>query len=204
MSNPVLAPDIWISVALSTHGCGSCWQMRHPVSRATQGSAAQRSRARGCSFLPSCLPCRWASDQRWNQSRTHAYPQPSSWFPCLHTEQIHQTQTVLILDLLIAVALSAHSHGNCWQMSHPMDFLALTEPGLPSHHQATHVCSWTRHKVKHEESTRPAMKCTVVLQDLRICMAWTEAAPQHLPATDPSMDVHTHTQTCSTDIISSP
>lgn len=24
-------------------------------------------------------------------------------------------------------------------------------------------------------------------------MAWTEAAPQHLPATDPSMDVHTHT-----------
>ncbi|XP_040516434.1 uncharacterized protein LOC100858183 isoform X2 [Gallus gallus] len=128
MSNPVLAPDIWISVALSTHGCGSCWQMRHPVSRATQGSAAQRSRARGCSFLPSCLPCRWASDQRWNQSRTHAYPQPSSWFPCLHTEQIHQTQTVLILDLLIAVALSAHSHGNCWQMSHPIGIHSNVQP----------------------------------------------------------------------------
>lgn len=72
-------------------------QISNPVSRATQGRATQGIRAHGCSFIPSRLHCRWASAQRWNQSRTHAYPQPSVRSPCGHTEQISQTQMLFFL-----------------------------------------------------------------------------------------------------------
>ena len=45
-------------------GQGNGWQTRSLVGSTTQGRAAQGSRAGGCSFLPSPLPCRWTSGQR--------------------------------------------------------------------------------------------------------------------------------------------
>ena len=78
------------------HGHGNGWQTCNMVSSAVQGRAAQGSRAGGCSFLPSPLPCRWASAPTWNQSRTHNCPQLSIWSPC-HTGHTNQPQTVPLL-----------------------------------------------------------------------------------------------------------
>ena len=77
----------------ATHCHGHGWQTSNLVSRAVQGRAARGSRAGGCSFRPSPLPCRWTSTPRWNQCWTHACLQLSNWSPC-HTRQISQPQTV--------------------------------------------------------------------------------------------------------------
>ena len=48
------------------------------VSSAVQGRAAQGSRAGGCSFLPSPLPCRWTAQHKWHQVTISAAAQPSN------------------------------------------------------------------------------------------------------------------------------